>query len=410
MSPQPDIMTLLQDARPEHLDPAPDPRRRQHDLARALGEAAQLPPARRRVIRPSRVVYGLTAAAAVAAIAVATASGPTAPGSTAGPAAGAQAGTPAGSATGSGSTSSGEPSSLNAAQILLVAADQVRTAPASGRYWRTTTDLYSLELAGPAKNPYVIRSGDREQNWVARSESGTSWGAYKGLGREPASAADRVAWQRDGSPKTFAVHGNWVDDAAKGGKKSVADLPGAPTAWTVNPYNAESKVFFIGHELSMSAVRDLPADPQALRAFLLTDYQRNVKAGSPTQDEWIFDTATDLLTLPVSPDVRAAAYRIMSGLSGVQSLGRVSDLTGRAGNAVAVQGTDGQGRFEKRIIIDAASGLLLADETRYLEPGPKLSWLKPTDVWQTTVVTDIGWTDDKPPARTRYTPSGNGVG
>lgn len=394
-TPQPDVMTLLKEARPAHLDPAPDPRRRQYDLARALGEPAQLSRgSRHRVIRPSRVIYGLGAAAAVAGIAVATLTGP------------------------AGSSEGSEPNALSASQILLVAADHVRTDATTGKYWRTTQDIFGLELAGPTEDPYVIRSGDREQNWVARSDSSASWAAHKRLGREPLSDADRAAWKRDGSPTTFAVHGDWTNK--DGTTDDVTDISGAPTKWTVDPYNPDSKVFFVGHDLSMREVRALPADPAALRAFLLTDLQRNVEAGGaldvdgqgsvPTQEGWLFSTATELLTLPVTPEVRASAYQIMASLSGVQNLGQVKDVTGRSGNAVAVQGSNANGQFENRIIIDANSGLLLADEIRYLKPSAELSWLKPTDVWQTTVVADIGWTDDKPPARTKYVPSDDRIG
>ncbi len=395
MSPKPDIMTVLENARPAHLDPDPDPARRQRDLTRALGESAQLAGAgRRRVIRPTRIIYGLTAAAAVAAIAVATTGqwGSTTTPPSAGP------GTAVDSKTGQ-PAQPGQPVELSASQILLVAAEQVRTAPTAGRYWRSTTDLYSLELAGPTKDRYVIRSGDREQSWVARSDADPSWFAHKGLGRRPLSAADRDAWKRDGAPTTFA------------------GSSATPTKWTVDPYNPDGKVFFIGHELSMREVRALPSDPAGLRAFLLTDLQRNLDAlkgdkrsSAPTPDEWIFSTATDLLTLPVTPQVRASAYQIMAELSGVRSVGQVKDVTGRTGNAVAVLGNNENGQFEQRIIISPQTGLMLANETRYLKPAGELSWLKPTDVYQTSVATDIGWTNDKPPARTKYVPSGEGVG
>jgi len=402
MSPQPDVMNLLEAARPVHLDPMPDSQRRQNDLARALAEPTQLSRGgTRRAIRPIRVIYGLTAAAAVAAIAVATTNGPTEPVS--GP-----------SATGSSADSE------SASQILLTAANQVLTSSTSGRFWRTTSDIYGLDLAGPAKAPYVIRSGDREQNWVARSDSNPSWGAHQGLGRKPLSAADKAAWKADGSPTTFAVH----ESGRKG--DTIANLPGAPTKQVVDLFNPDSEVFFVGHSLTMRAVRALPADQTALRTFLLTDLARNMKVrdqkhgvmaangqstgAALTEDEWLFSTATDLLTLPVAPEVRASAYRIMAGLKGVKSLGSVKDVTGRTGKAVAVRGSDANGVFETRIVINAKSGLLMADEIRYTKPAAALSWLKPTDVFQTTVVTDIGWTNDKPPAKTKYVPSGTAVG
>ncbi len=413
MNSQPDVMARLEAARPAHLDPALDPHRRRHDLARALGEPRSLAAARTRrpVGRPAGIAFGLTAAAAVAAIAVVTATGSGTPQN------------PLSLPVADGAKA--EPTTLTASQVLLLAADHVRTAATTGRYWRTTTDLYSLELAGPAKDPYVVRSGDREQDWVGGSASHPGVGGSKGLGRTPATAADRAAWKRDGSPTTLAVHGPWVTPTTKVGPgkdvpDSIAQLSAKPTPWTVSRFNPDSKPFFVGHDLTMKDVRALPSDPAALRAFLLTDYQRNIDAQQDddvkrgpawTTDTFLFSMATDLLTLPVDPAVRASAYRIMAGLDGVKSLGSVQDVAGRTGSAVAVQRHDSLGTYEFRLIIDPSSGLLLADETRFLKTeGTALNWLRPGDVYAADVVRQIGWTNAKPPAVTPYVPSGHGVG
>jgi hypothetical protein len=408
MNRQHNAMDRVAMARRAALDPAPDPERRLADLARALAEpspfsssdAPRSAPVGARTHR-SRLVLGLSAAATVAAVAAVIATS------------GLESAGPTANGTGAAETASTGTNSRatdqRATRILLVAADHVATAAPSGRYWRTTTDLYALELAGPARHPYVIRSGDREQNWVARSDSDPNWGAGKSLGREPASAADRAAWQADGSPTTFAVR--------EPVSQQVITVPAAGTKWVVQETNSGSKVFFVGHDLTMSQIRALPADPSRLRTFLMTDFRRSVKAGREyplagtwTQDSWLFDNASSLLTLPVSPEVRASAYRIMAEVKGVRSLGSVPDLTGRVGDAVAVRGSNSLGEFEKRIIIDPATGLMLADEIRYLKPIERLSWAKPTDVWQSTVFIDVGWTNDKPPAPTGDGPSGKGVG
>lgn len=420
MNRQSDVMTRLGDARPAHLDRAPVPGRRQDDLSRALGEPTRRSDGPNRIrVRPTRIAVGLGAVAAVAAVTVASTGsigffGPEARPRAGSPTSGSAAPSSGLTTPSQNSTVPNSGSALGASQILLVAADQVRSDSTSGRYWRITHDLYALELAGPAKSPYVIRSGDREQTWIARSDSKPSWAAHKGLGRAPLSAADRAAWKRDGSPTTFAVRGDRVTGSGKQ-KDSIAQIPGAPSSWTVDMFNPASKVFFVGHDLTMQDVRALPSDEAALRDFLLTDFRRNVEASrqrgeSLAQDDWLFSQATELLTLPVASEVRASAYRIMAGIKGVRSLGQVKDAAGRVGNAVAVTGTDSRGRFENRIIINSSTGLLMADETRILEPVAALSWVKPTDVYASTVVKQIGWTNDKPPAATKYDASGSGLG
>jgi hypothetical protein len=393
MKRQPSAMDRVAKARPAELDPTPDPDRRLADLARALAEpstftaseAERSGPERARPPH-TRLILGLSAAATVVAVATGLAT------------------------NGFGLTrppvTSSRETDLDASRILLVAADKVAADRATGRYWRTGTDTYSLDLAGPAKDPYVVRSIDRERGWIPRSGSGVSSVASKTLAPEPLTATDRAAWIRDGSPTTFTVR-------VPGRGKDVS-VPRTATRWVVSTYLHDKTVFFVGHDISMSAIRALPADPARLRAFLMTDFKRNVEAteqyplaGTWTQDSWLFDTASSLLTLPVSPEVRASAYRIMAGVKAVRSLGSVPDLTGRVGDAVAVQGSNALGQFERRIIIDPATGRMLADETRYLKPTQKLAWAKPTDVWQSTVITDIGWTNDRPPART--SPSGKSI-
>jgi hypothetical protein len=407
MTSQFDLMQQLADARPDYLDLAPDAQLREAQLRRALTEPDSLMAEQRiehltrlgRPVRPVhrrpgvRVAAGLTAAATVAAVAVAATGG--LPGSTATPGR-----RPAVQAGGAGHAT-GQAAPLQASQILLLAADRVLGDRSSGRYWRDVTELHALSLAGPDNDPYKVSYLDHNEMWSARSASETSWAVQHGFTYAPATAADRQIWKRQGSPAKFTIHvvgqkGDSTLEVSASHKKTVVD-----------PTNTDSNGLYIGGQgYSVRAVRNLPSDQDALTKVLLKNYQPKVA----TKDQWLFSAATDVLTLPVSSPVRASAYRILAGLNGVRSLGTVTDVDGRTGNGVAIQQTGAQGVSEIRLVINAKTGLLLAQEIRYVKPGAALAWLKPTDVYQATVVTELGWTNDKPPARTKYVPSGHGVG
>jgi hypothetical protein len=404
MNDQLDLLQQLATARPAYLDAPADPHVRQAHLSRALSEPGLgLGDGRTRRpmhLRPgARLVFGLTAAASVAALAVVTTGvhGSTSP--------------PVTGSTRSGRLAGGQGQPDSASKILLLAADQVLTAPASGKYWRTATELVSLDLAGPGKDPYRMRYTGPEEDWAARSDSATSWGVGHGFSYAPATAADRAAWKRDGSPKTLSVHE--VDPNGK--ETRLNGVAVNDKHLTVDPVNPASEVFNIGgKDISMHAVRRLPSDPAELTTVLMRNYQGSgiTPKGkvSVSKDQWLFSTATDVLTLPVAPEVRASAYRILAGLKSVQNLGSVSDLKGRTGNAVAIDAAYSEGLSQIRLVIDPKTGLLLAQETRIIKPVAAMSWLKPSDVWQATVIDSAGWTNDKPPARTKYVPSGKGVG
>ncbi|MGX6604015.1 CU044_5270 family protein [Micromonosporaceae bacterium Da 78-11] len=423
MNDQPDVMRQLAGARPAYFDRPGDPHRRQADLQRILAQSRtatdqQKPsnigprqpasgprPLLTRVFSPARSgtrrrVVSLSAAAGLTAIALV--------------AAGAVA----------ASHSAGDPTASTAApppdrsQALLLAAQQVSTAPDTGRYWRTTTESHDLELGSTAKGPFRLTYNSADESWVARSDTSPSWAVTRPWSRVPADSEDRSNWKNAGSPATFDLH--YLDRNGEPAIMTGIRATGGKTV--VDPMNADSEAFSIGGlAKSMSDIRRLPAQPETLTTALLENYQRSIDAAaahgrsqpggnSPTKQAWLFSAATEILTLPVTPQVRATAYRIMASLDGVNNLGQASDVEGRTGNAVALQFNGAVGLQEDRLIIDATTGMLLAQETRLLTPTPAMSWVKPTDIYSTSVITGIGWTNDTPPARTTYTPSGKGIG
>jgi hypothetical protein len=95
----------------------------------------------------------------------------------------------------------------------------------------------------------------------------------------------------------------------------------------------------------------------------------------------------ELLTAPTTGGTRAALYRILAKLPGVQLVGTVQDPLGRTGTAIARQESTIEGGTDTRtLIIDAQSGGLLA-QTVHSGPdtGKELTF---SQAWR-----ELGWTD-----------------
>jgi hypothetical protein len=126
-----------------------------------------------------------------------------------------------------------------------------------------------------------------------------------------------------------------------------------------------------GRDLTYAQIRDLPADPAALRervAAMLPD------AGL------LADALGGLLwTKPSPPAVRAAAYRALADLPGVHYLGDRTDTRGRSGEAFSFGLPSGARRT---LIIDPLTSQVLSS----------------TDdrAGRTEIVLIAGWTDEGP--------------
>ncbi|MEV6930682.1 CU044_5270 family protein [Dactylosporangium sp. NPDC051485] len=214
---------------------------------------------------------------------------------------------------------------LDAADLLLVAAAKVDTGrPNAGRYW-------------------VVRAehaeGDRrvtDEQWLATRAGDPS-----------------VAFLR-------AEAGDWSRRAMDG-------------------HTADNNFLLGGVPRSAEALAALPATPEGLRAHLLRWWPED--APEP-KDVYLFNAGADLvMRLPVPAPVRAAAYRMLAQMPGIDSLGRVTDALGRGGVAVAYGG----GR--QRLVVDPATGRALAQES--WADGRRLGY---------TAVLKAEWADGAAPA------------
>ena len=221
--------------------------------------------------------------------------------------------------------------------ILLTAARQVAkaTQPAAERYWVTSAIAGNYLRVGPAADPYLLLDESQVQSWAARSPKDGSPDFAKQLGAAPVSAADRAAWQRDGSPTSWNYVGqsDGLADAqgyTSGVLRSLS-MAGDPMSSLDASYGAQQ--FPIGGKsLTLAQLQALPADPAALKKLILGG---GVAPGESPSAFLLDGVLTPILEMPVTPSVRAALYKMLAAMPGIQSLGEVTDPAGQQGEAVS---------------------------------------------------------------------------
>jgi len=132
-------------------------------------------------------------------------------------------------------------------------------------------------------------------------------------------------------------------------------------------------------KLSFEDLSRLPTDPSALASVIRERAQR---ADPPLYDE-MFVIVGDLLREQTAPpQVRAALYKVVSGIPGVELVGQVHDRADRQGVAVAKTSTYTGVKRRHVLIFDPRTSALLAEEDVILEP--------------------VSWIDTKPPVVIGY--------
>ncbi|MEV0351073.1 CU044_5270 family protein [Nonomuraea sp. NPDC050680] len=370
----------LRAARPAHLGDAPvDERTRAAELSYAMSRPRPV----RRKRRNVRPVWGfsLIGAATAVAVVVSGTGGTTA-----------QAPVPARTTT----TSSTPKVKLSARDILLTAAAKAARQPAgTGAYWHTVSmrrTLFAVEGAG-----YRVMERQREEGWTPNATGGDQWGSIKSLGARPVTAADEESWKQAGSPAKIPVK--------VPGKPRPMILSTSPGKGLTghSPLVDGDKVFWLGRNVTMKDLRGLPSDPAKLKAWLLRSYEGHSPGSSsdPMEaDPWLFTVSIGLIIdMPVTPQVRGAAFRMLADLDTVDVIENVTDAEGRQGTAVAIEEhTKGLGVVENRLVFDQATGRGLAKENVVVKPGGLQSAFEPGTVWNSEVVLEAGWTDSEPPS------------
>ncbi|MFD1547161.1 CU044_5270 family protein [Nonomuraea guangzhouensis] len=372
----------LRAARPAHLGDTPvDERTRAAELSYAMSR----PRSARRKRRAVRPVWGFSlvgaAAAATAVAVVVSGTGGTTP----------RAPDVAAPTT---VTSSTPKVKLSARDILLTAAAKAARQPAGkGAYWHTVSMRRTLFAVDGAD--YQVMDRQREEGWTPNATGGDQWGSIKPLGARPVTAADEEAWKQAGSPAEIPVK--------VPGKSRRMTLTASPRKafGGHSPLVDGDKVFWLGRNVTMKDLRGLPSDPAKLKAWLLRSYEGHSPGSSSdpmTAEPWLFTVSVGLITdMPVTPQVRGAAFRMLADLDIVDVIENVTDAEGRQGTAVAVkEHTMYSGIVETRLIFDQATGQGLANESVLVKPEGVQSSFEPGTVWNSQAVLEAGWTDRKP--------------
>lgn len=181
--------------------------------------------------------------------------------------------------------------------ILLTAARTVATAaatPGAGRYWETSSVVGNFIRVGPINDRYVILERTAVQDWAARDPQGMSQDFNQRLGVLLASAADRQARRRDGSPGSWNISQETsVSDPA--GYASGGGKVQAGRGSLTNFFGETGGPFVVGdRSYSPQALLNLPSDPTRLKALLLTGYRH----AFGSVDSYLFGVTPGVLTLP----------------------------------------------------------------------------------------------------------------
>jgi hypothetical protein len=266
-----------------------------------------------------------------------------------------------------------------ARQVLLTAAANVLSAPATGRYWRVREVAGLTFPGGTTAHPYDISLDTTLDQWNPRSAGQKYWLINQELGTVPATAADAAAWRAAGSPTTW--RSGRVGGMIMGPPwtrplyTSAAALP--PSAnWAVS----DGTVGFVeGDEAGLKAeqFRQMPTSARGVAAVLRHYYTATGCSEHPAscspEGQFIWTEALALLQDPVSARVRSATLKVMASLPGVRLLGPVTDPLGRRGYALAtsslVPGDTAYYHPVHTVVIDPSTGSLLATED--IAPMPR---------------------------------------
>ena len=389
MSARGDLLKALADARPGRLDPGTDARRVDPSVIMAHPQLAA-----RSVRRPTRrlVLAGLVStAAALAAGAVFVAAdadrtGTGTPDARAEEGAVAPAPAPA--------PAPADPAPESARDLFLVAAERsVSSTATSGRYWVVSREFGDRRPVGPANRPYDIMRRGNDEQWQATRAGDESFVVNQSLGAAPISAADKAAWQADGSPTQWTeLPPSDLPDAKPVIIKAAAEPRYA------RPIQDPTRVWTypIGSgDMTIAQLAELPTDPKALKAWLLKRFKKEGNL-EPTDYSLFWSGRHLVFDLPVSAQVRAAAYRMLADVKGVRFLGPATDQRGRSGMAVAyVRQGDFGSWGQTRLIVDPRTGQALAQESWNLGKGKSAG--STGRLMSYELVLSAGFRDDAPP-------------
>lgn len=360
-----DVLAALSRSRPAALDPdqLAGSARQQADLQAILTSSPEEPvsaptPARRgrtwRIAIPIAVVAAATAAVVVIATS-GTGPAPTTPKST-------EANGP------TGTTQPTQPVGPVGPVVLLDMATAIAQQPAGeGVYWEQIYENGVTMITAAKPHPFVLIETSETRLSNATRPGLQNEALFRDAMVEPYQPQDWAAWRADGSPTTVPMAPP-PGTPAGGPVQTVKIGPGPADSGA--PMAADGTVGeFDGQQVTYADLQQLPGDATALANNLDQRYQQDkssLRKGWP-EVQWQWDTLTDLLTLPVTPAVRAAVYRVLAGLPGLVALGHVTDPLGRSGIGFGIPDSFNPGQLEE-IVVDPNTDSLLSSQAYIQTP------------------------------------------
>ncbi|WP_433375406.1 CU044_5270 family protein [Streptosporangium sp. CA-115845] len=348
------------------------------------------PPARRRFMTfPGRALLGLAAASvAVAVVAPTMLSDSTI------------------SVVSQPDTSVSATAEPTARQILLAAAAAMERTRADGDYWRIAT-IHQSMVIDPTRS-YVIETRRSGEQWLTERPDLQSWRIGQDLGARPATAQDEATWRAVGAPSSWRYPEDWRDPKNKWeqqfGIGPLEAAPGERTAERLHGRWKGSAGDLTTELITWKEVRTIPGEPEKLRTYLEERITRQLTGAhyAETDVEKVMGRHLRaacmriISSLPVSPEARASAYRILASLPGIQAEGKVTDPLGRHGQALGYRMEDDEEPglvTDIRFVVDSRTGLPLAEVWTI---AGRLANGRPVEIRHSTSYQAIGWTDERP--------------
>ncbi|MFI6920240.1 CU044_5270 family protein [Nonomuraea spiralis] len=264
---------------------------------------------------------------------------------------------------------------LSAREILLAAADSVGPASGEGAYW--VRSAVNGRFERDPSDRYTLKTTRSVEAWLPNAADRRTWVIRRDLGTVPATPEDEAAWRAAGSPRSWTLPG--ANPPVK-----LRTAPGEPDALRDD---TGKTLTLLGTPMTPTTLKALPTTPEGLRDTLEQIISKGYGKERVNMDNQLFETGVRLvMNLPTSPEVRAAAYRMLAALPGATAEGEVTDPLGRRGQAVSRPGGTGE---QYRFVVDTTTGQPLALES---EIGQDRSY---------EAIKSTTWTDDEPrlPAR-----------
>ncbi|WP_113702865.1 CU044_5270 family protein [Nonomuraea lactucae] len=280
-----------------------------------------------------------------------------------------------------------------ARQVLLAAASAMARAPSDGAYWRTSVVTGQLILSPDRR--YVIKRRSTRETWLTKEYAGRDRWTGRYLGAAPATPQDEAEWRAAGSPANWRYPADVTGLGRVSSRALVESAPGEPRNGPHRVGWRDADGILTKRLVTWEALRAIPADPTRLRAFLVTRIagENGAYVGREMEAE-LRESCLEIISgLPVAPEVRASAYRILASIPGMKAEGRVTDPLGRTGQGLSYRVVREGRPSDERLVIDPASGLPLAEETT--SAGEAVGG-RDVRLGSFTAFQEIGWTDEEP--------------